>query len=109
MIHSEQQYFETTFTVSALVLQNPKDLTIPTASDLVNDVASIMQSDSTLSILNQSGIGILRISTVSNPYFFDDRDNFESSPSFDFTLVYSNTRTNSDPKVDTFTANIIGV
>ncbi len=69
MIHNENQYYESTWQVQALVLQNPSDLTIPTASDLVNEVACIMQSDNTRYILNQSGIGILRIQDISNPYF----------------------------------------
>jgi len=98
-VHTESQYYETAFQVSALVLQNPTDLTIPTASDLVNEVASIMQSDSTRDILNKSGVGILRITDVTNPYFVDDRDNFEASPSFSFTLTYLNTRVTTTPKV----------
>ena len=109
MVHNENQYYETTFQVAALVLQNPKDLTIPTASDLVNEVACIMQSDNTRYILNQSGIGILRIQDISNPYFFDDRDNFEASPSFNFTLTYENFRVSTSPIINSFTTNIHGV
>ena len=97
--HTEYQYFETTFQVAALVLQNPLDLTIPTASDLVNEVASIMQSDNTRAILNASGVGILRVSEVTNPYFTDDHDNFEASPSFDFVLTYLNKRVSIDPQI----------
>ena len=97
MDHTEKQNFETTFQVSALVTQNPKNLTLPTASDLVNEVASIMQSDNTRAILGASGVGILRITDVVNPYFVDDRDNFEASPSFDFVLTYVNTRESVSP------------
>ncbi len=109
MIHHENQYFESTWQVSALVLQNPNDLTIPTASDLVNEVADIMQSDNCRYILNQSGIGILRITDISNPYFFDDHDNFEASPNFTFTLTYENFRVNTSPIINSFTTNIHGV
>lgn len=98
-VHTESQWYETAFQVSALVLQNPQDLTIPTASDLVNDVASIMQSDSTRAILKQAGVGILRVTDVTNPYFGDDRDNFEANPSFVFTLTYNNTRESTSPKI----------
>ena len=97
--HVEGQYFESTFQVSALVLQDPTDLTIPTASDLVNEVASIMQSDSTRAILKTSGVGILRVTDITNPYFVDDHDNFEASPSFDFTLTYFNTRVTTSPLI----------
>lgn len=109
MVHHENQYYESTWQVSALVLQYPTDINLPTASDLVNDVASIMQSDNTRSILNQSGVGILRVTDVSNPYFFDDKDNFEASPNFDFTLVYENTRINYDPIISAFNVQVSGV
>ena len=109
MVHHESQYIESTWQMAALVLQNPSDLTIPTASDLINEVSSIMQSDSTRDILNVSGVGILRITDIRNPYFQDDRDNFEASPSFDMTFVYENIRTNIDPIITDFVANITGV
>jgi hypothetical protein len=109
-IHTESQYYETQFNVSALVLQNPQDLTIPTASDLVNEVASIMQSSATLDTLNSAGVGILRITDITNPYFVDDRDNFEASPSFDFVLVYLNERTSTSPQITPpILQNIYGV
>lgn len=87
MVHSEIQQYETTFQVSALVTENPSVISY-TASDLVNSVASIMQSDSTLETLNASKVGILRVEEVKNPYLIDDRDRYEASPSFDFTLIY---------------------
>lgn len=98
-VHTESQYYETSFQVSALALQQPADVTAPTASDLVNEVACIMQSSATLDILNNAGVGILRISDITNPYFTDDRDNFEASPSFDFVLVYLNERVSMNPKI----------
>jgi len=109
MVHTETQYIESTWQVSALVLQLPSTPTQYTASDLVNEAASIMQSDSTRDILNQSGIGILRVTDLVNPYFVDDRDNFEASPSFDFVLTYENTRTSQGTFVSEFNANIVGV
>jgi hypothetical protein len=103
MVHTETQYVESTFTVSALVLQVPASTTTTyTASDLVNDVASILQSDSTIVTLNNSGIGILRVSDIRNPYFVDDRDQFEASPSFDFTLVYAQARVSTNPVIESY-------
>lgn len=109
MQHSESQYYESTWQVSALVLQNPVTPNQYTASDLVNEVASIMQSDNTRDILNRSGVGILRVTDVLNPYFVDDRDNFEASPSFDFVLTYENIRQSTSPIVSEFHGTIIGV
>ncbi len=109
MVHKESQYMECSFQVNALVLQDPADPAKYTASDLVNEVADIMQSDNTLSILNSNGIGILRITDVSNAYFFDDHDNFEASPSFDFTLIYQNVRVSTDPILTNFNIDTIPI
>jgi hypothetical protein len=99
MTHKEAQYYETTFQISALVRQFPITPNQYTASDLVNEVASIMQSDNTRAILNASGVGILRVTDIVNPYFVDDRDQFEASPSFDFTLTSQTTRVSVDQKI----------
>lgn len=95
MIHTEVQQYETTFQISTLVLQSPATPNQYTAADLANEVCAIMQSDNTRNILYNNNIGILRVMDVSNGYFVDDRDNFEASPSFDFTLTHSNTRVNT--------------
>jgi hypothetical protein len=99
IVHTESQYYEITFQISALVRQFPITPTQYTASDLVNEVASIMQADTTLAILNNAGVGILRIMNILNPYFTDDKDQFEASPSFDFTLTYQGSRVSSTPMV----------
>lgn len=99
MVHTESQYYETTWQVSALVLQFPTNPNGYTASDLVNEIASIMQSDNTLAILNNAGVGILRVTNLSNPYFVDDRDQFEASPSFEFTLTSQSSRVTTIPVI----------
>lgn len=106
MVHTETQYYETTFQISALVLQNVHNTSTYTASDLVNEVASIMQSDAARDIMIASGVGILRVTDIVNPYFVDDRDNFEASPSFDFTLTYQQTRVSVNPAIDDIELNI---
>ena len=88
MVHTELQPYETTFQVSTLVLQSPATPNQYTASDLCNEVSSIMQSDNARDILYNNNIGILRVTDISNGYFVDDRDNFEASPSFDFVLTH---------------------
>lgn len=109
MDHHESQYMEITFQIMALVLQYPITPNQYTASDLVNEVASIMQSDNTRDILNQSGIGILRVTDISNPYFVDDRDQFEASPSFDFTLTYQDDRVSNIAIIDEYDYQILTV
>lgn len=106
MDHTESQFYESTWRVQVMVIQNPATPNQYTASDLADEVASIMQSSNTLDILNANGIGILRITDIVNPYFLDDRDNYEAIPSFDFTLVYENQRLSLDPIISQFTAGI---
>lgn len=109
MLHTEFQHYETSFQIMALVRQNPNDITLPTASDLVNEVAAIMQSDATRKILNDSNVGILRVSDIRNPYFTDDQDIFEASPSFDFTLVHAQIRASTDNIISEFDFNFARV
>ena len=106
MVHSEKQYYESSWQVMALVLQSPSTPNQYTASDLVDEVASVMQSDSTRDILSSNGIGILRIQTISNPYFVDDRDNFEASPVLEVTFIYLNTRVSINKHYDTFQSGV---
>lgn len=92
MIHTEIQYYETTFQFSSLVIQDPTTPNQYTASDLVNEVAAIMQSDATRQTLYNNNIAILRIQSVSNGYFTDDRDTFEASPIFEIVFVHTQDR-----------------
>jgi len=109
MEHVESQWIESQWQISALLRQNPATPNQFTASDLVNEVAAILQSDTIRIALMNEGIGILRIENVSNPYFVDDFENFEASPSFTFTLTYQNSRVSTNPIVSEFNNKIIGV
>lgn len=97
MDHVEEQWYETRFQISALAIQDPKDISAPTASDIVNEVSMILQSTNTISQLMNNDIGILRISDVTNPYFQDDRDQFEAMPYFDFVLTHKRVRVSQSP------------
>jgi hypothetical protein len=104
---TETQVLETTFQISALVIQNPNDLTIPTASDVANYVCMYMQSNSVISNLRQQGVSILRVSDVRNPYFVDDRERFEGNPSFDLIVTHSNSITISVPSAEKVIGTVI--
>jgi hypothetical protein len=102
MGHTEDQWHETMFQVSALVLQNPLITTGYSAANLVNEAASILNSDSARVTLLAAGVGIYRIVDIRNPWFVDDRDQFEASPSFDFTLTHLQTRASIVPIVTSY-------
>lgn len=82
------QVYETTLQFSAFVIQDPSDLTIPTASDLVNYVAQLLSVRAILQTLRTGGAMIQRSTQVRNPYYTDDRERFEASPSFDIVFQH---------------------
>ncbi|WVR18074.1 hypothetical protein JXVLWARM_CDS_0023 [Burkholderia phage Bm1] len=96
------QYYETVIQLSALVVQDPEDLTLPTASDLVNDVAMWLAIPEVIAGWKQYEVNVLRTTQVRNPYFTDDRDRREAAPSFDITLTHSREVTIGVPPVKTY-------
>lgn len=107
--HTETQWYETTFQASALAIQDPANVNSLTAADILNTAAAILQSDSTIQALGSQNVGILRIMDIRNPYFTDDRDRFEASPSFDFTLTHEQAIITEIPFVITEEFNIARV
>jgi hypothetical protein len=88
LVGTETQLYEFHYQVSAWVIQDPNDLTIPTASDVLNKVRMYLQSRNQMRIWRQNNVGVLRIQEVRNPYIQDDRQRFEATPSFD--IVFTN-------------------
>jgi hypothetical protein len=99
MDHLELQQIEASFTVSALVTQNPNITNSYTACDLVQEVALILGSQQTIFTLAQSSVGILRTTEILNPYFIDDKDQYYASPSFTFVLTYLQSRLSTVPVI----------
>ena len=106
MVHTEAQWYESTFQINALATQNPKDPTALTANDIVNIVASIIQGDAGRGAFQTAGVGILRISEIRNIPFLDDRDRYEYEPSFDFTLTHEQVIISASPVITTEEFNI---
>jgi len=109
MIHTETQQYETTFQVSALVIQDPNNTNSYTASDLLNYVAYIMQSQSTVEQLIQQNVNVLRVTSIRNPYFSDDMHRWEANPSFDFVLTHLQTITSTVPSTNIIESGIYPV
>ena len=109
MYHTENQLYETTFQISAWVINDPNLPNSYTASDLVTGAAMVMQSDYMANILNTAGVGILRITEQRNLQFIDDRGYYEQSPSFDFTLTYTQSIVTTTPVIASTTFDIYPV
>ncbi len=105
-LHQYEQMYETTFQIGCLAIQDPADISKPTAADILNSVAFTLQNDTTIETLRQSGVQILRILNVENPYFTDDRDRFEAAPHFDFVLIHPQNNVTIDPTISDFVPGI---
>lgn len=96
---TEKQYMETSFQVTALYPQDPADTTGPTASDLAHRAAMVVNSMLFSAALKTAGVGVQRIMDVRNPYFDNERGQFEASPSFDFTVSHTRCIVDADNAV----------
>lgn len=97
---TETQAYETTLKVSALIPQSPGDLSIPTPSDVVNYIQKYLSHRAIIQKMNKLGFRILKITTVTNPYFLDDKSLMEAMPSFDVIITHSRSLTLTVSKID---------
>ncbi|MNH03097.1 hypothetical protein D3C81_678180 [compost metagenome] len=88
---NEGQVYTATFQVSAFVIQKPENPALPTASELADAARVGLQRHTTIRKFAAEGVGLLRVSMVGNPYFSDDRDRQEATPSFDLVVTYVRT------------------
>lgn len=106
-IDTDLQRMEITFQINALVKQVATTTTTqPTASDYLNTAAMLMQSSNFVNALKEAGIAILNIGEIRNPYFKNEKDQFEASPSFDFTLVYNRVLVRDGLAVEVINLNV---
>jgi hypothetical protein len=92
-VQTESQWTETTFQVSALVPQDPTNLSLPTAADVVNYMKLFINSRRTIATLIGQGVSSLRVGEIRNPYFRDERHLFEANANFDVVLQHKRTIT----------------
>lgn len=107
--HKEEQQYETLFQFSALSTQNPADSNSKTAADILNLVAAILQSDSTIATLQAQDIGILRVQDVRNTPFIDDRGRNEYNPSLDFMVTHKQVLINEIGVIDSREFQIVPI
>ena len=104
--HVESQRMETVFQVGATTVMNQSTVTQLSSSDILDIVASALQSDSSIAALWAAGIGVLRVTDINNPYFLNDKDRFQSSPSFDLTVGHKHDTITSTPNAYPFESDI---
>jgi hypothetical protein len=95
-----------TWQFQALAPQDPADEDQPSESDVLQQFRAIMQTDAALAAFRAQGIRIERIMDVRNPYFTDDRDRYEASPSFDVVLTFDRNLASTLPAVVAYDATV---
>jgi hypothetical protein len=98
--HLESQWYETTIQVSALLRQNPAEPYSLTVGDVASIACGIIQSHAMMQRLKLSGVGVLRVDAIRNPFFVDDSERNEASPSFDFVLTHKRETIDMVPAVE---------
>lgn len=93
------QVMLSTFQITALNIPHPANSTQYTASDIANLISATLQSDIAVEMFTKEGVGILNITEIRNPYFLDDKDRWEASPSFDFTLTHKQILSGTAPTI----------
>lgn len=100
--HEELQWLETTLQISALVTLVDGQ---PSASDLCQMAADILQGDAGMAVLAAQRVRPLRVDTSRTVHFVNDRQQYEANPSFDIVLSHVQIRASTTPVVDAFVGN----
>lgn len=82
----QRQWIRSTFQIQGLASFDKNDLYQDTAEDLTRMAAMLVQSESFRLALRAKGVGMERVTEIRSPQFVNDRDQFQASPSFDFTV-----------------------
>lgn len=106
---TEQKFKRATFQFDCLAPYDETDITALLPLDIVTIAADLLQSYSGIRNLQSKGVNIERVTDVRPSYFTNDKDRFESSPSFDLTVNYQHDYENEIPEVTRATFNNYGV
>lgn len=111
MNRTETQMWEQGFQCNAQILPPPQATALPdfTAGDLATAASWILQGDDGRSALKAGGCDIYRVTGIRSPYFKNEQNQFQQSPSFDFVLSYEEVKTFTTPIVTSEIWRIKGV
>lgn len=86
VVYTETQRYETAYQMMSLAPSDPADLSLPTAKDLLSVARQIVASQLFVNALTENKVGLQRPTQIRTPFFVNDQQQFEASPSFDFTV-----------------------
>ena len=108
-IETETQTIEKVFQIGGEALEETPTLAELTAYDYVENTSIILNSQYARERLKLAGICLLRITDIRNPYFMNERERYQQDPSFDFTVIYTQTRSRIIPSIESIDGTIQGV
>lgn len=97
LIRDERQVYAMFLQIFALWDDGHQDMA---ASDVVAMARQLVASSRFTAALAKQGVFVERPTDVRNPFFTNDRDQQEASPSFDVTLSFTRTIEQVSPAVD---------
>lgn len=105
---TETQSMEATFQFT--VTQPPTmEVDELTHDDVLKMIRATLQSQDAQAFLIANGASVLRVREVRNPFFINDRGQFEPNPSFDLVLKHNDIYVDGVPFVNTFTFEVLAV
>ena len=105
--HIERYILNETFQIDTQATSNPNQTVSDIRSaDVAENVAAYLNSLKTVNSLKSQGIEIFRIRNIRHGHFLNDFNRFESAPSFDFTLSYTQEILTQEPPVEAILGNL---
>lgn len=104
--HVESVQIESTYTFAAIATRDPADPAAVTAPDYLKAAATAWQSDTMLSALRASGVGVQRIGDIRNTPVANEKGEFTDNPTFDVVLTHRDAFTDALPAVVAREVNI---
>lgn len=106
MTTKETQLIASSFQIGALCPDDPAQINQRTAKDLTVLARMVVQSQPFIRAMHRADVGVRRPTDVRNPQFVNDEDQFEYSPSFDFTVTHKQVIIQSTDSIDKIEVNI---
>jgi hypothetical protein len=104
--HTETEWIETEFQASCIATQDPSNTTQLTSADYLKALARWLQSYMGIAELLAAGLGIYRIEKMSQRYWLNDRRQYQTEPTFEFTVTHQDVLVQVVPSTAKIVPNI---
>ena len=105
IVHIDGRIINTQYQVSAQDISSTDENAIR-AFDALEHMSAFLQTPDFIQRIGNDDLEIFRITEVRRPYFNNDLNRYESDPSFDFMLSYTQERESVTPQIDRIEPNI---